>query len=603
VTNDQEESAGDKKWLAEHRLQAVLEVRSGSPVAEVAARYGASRQSVYGWKARYERDGAGGLADRSRRPLTSPQRMPAEVEALLCELRRAHPRWGARRLVFELGIRGIDPVPGRATVHRSLARNGLVVPQEQRHRRKYRRWQREAPMHLWQMDLVGGIFLAGGRECKMVTGIDDHSRYVVIAQVLAVPNGRSVCAAFVAAMDRYGVPSEVLTDNGKQFTGRFTKPRPAEVLFEQICRNHGITARLTKPRSPTTTGKIERWHQTLRRELLDHSGPFADLPAAQAAIDAWVHAYNHSRPHQSLGMAAPASLFRPAPPQVPGLASAPARSREGNRNGAPVSPASAPQTELAVIVPVSAGAVEFDTVIAGTGLLSVLPRIQRFRMGPQHAGQLAHVWADEHSVHILIGGALVKTAASNLAPADLSELRLRGARPAGPPPAAAAARNARLPAGAVIEVDRAVDSSGVLMLGGARLALGMNFARQRVTLRLDGHLLHVIRDGVLAKTLPSPLDTAQRGPLRGARLATGSLPAPPAGPVCVERRVPKGGVVMVTRQKIRVGSVHAGKLITVVIEDTHLRVLHNGEELSLHPRTNNQPARRFRAYAARNPTK
>ena len=195
MTSDQEEPAGDRKWLAEHRLQAVLEVRSGSPVAEVAARYGTSRQSVYGWKARYERDGASGLADRSRRPLTSPQRMPAGAGALLCELRRAHPRWGARRLVFELGIRGIDPVPGRATVHRALARNGLVVPQEQRHRRKYRRWQREAPMHLWQMDLAGGIFLAGGRECKMVTGIDDHSRYVVIAQVLAVPNRRSAATS------------------------------------------------------------------------------------------------------------------------------------------------------------------------------------------------------------------------------------------------------------------------------------------------------------------------------------------------------------------------------------------------------------------------
>ena len=286
VAGDQDEALDDKRWLAEHRLQAVLEVQKGSPVAEVAARYGASRQSVYGWKARYERDGIDGLADRSRRPRTSPQRMPAGVEALVCELRRTHPRWGARRLVFELGQRGVSPVPGRATVHRALTRNGLVVPQEQRHRRKYRRWAREAPMHLWQLDLVGGIYLAGGRECKMVTGIDDHSRYVVIAQVLAIPNGRSVCAAFAAAMDRYGVPSEVLTDNGKQFTGRFTKPRPAEVLFEQVCRLNGITARLTKPRSPTTTGKIERWHGTLRRELLDNAGPFADLAAAQAAIDA-----------------------------------------------------------------------------------------------------------------------------------------------------------------------------------------------------------------------------------------------------------------------------------------------------------------------------
>ena len=199
-------------WLAEHRLRAVLEVRGGAAVAEAAARYGASRQSVYAWKARYERDGVAGLQDRSRRPRTSPRRMPAEVEALVCELRRAHPRWGARRLAFELGRRGVDRPPSRATVHRALVRNGLVEPQEQRHQRKYRRWQREAPMQLWQLDLVGGIYLADGRECKMLTGIDDHSRFVVIAKVLAVPNGRAVCEAFSEAMRRYGIPSEVLTD-------------------------------------------------------------------------------------------------------------------------------------------------------------------------------------------------------------------------------------------------------------------------------------------------------------------------------------------------------------------------------------------------------
>jgi transposase InsO family protein len=106
----------------------------------------------------------------------------------------------------------------------------------------------------------------------------------------------------------YGVPAEVLTDNGKQFTGRFTKGRPAAVLFERVCRENGITGKLTRPYSPTTTGKIERWHRTLRRELLDVTGPFADLPTAQAAISGWVHAYNHERPHQALDMATPASL-------------------------------------------------------------------------------------------------------------------------------------------------------------------------------------------------------------------------------------------------------------------------------------------------------
>jgi transposase InsO family protein len=610
VTAD-EDSAAETTWLVEHRLRAVLEVRNGAPVVEVAARYGASRQSVYGWKTRYERGGIGGLADLSRRPHTSPGRMPAQVEALVCELRRTHPRWGARRIVFELANREVDVVPSRATVHRALVRNGLVEPQQQRHRRKYKRWQREAPMHLWQMDLVGGIYLADGRECKMVTGIDDHSRYVVIAAVVAVPNGRAVCDAFAAAMAGYGIPSEVLTDNGKQFTGRFTKPRPAEVLFERICRENGITARLTKPRSPTTTGKIERWHQTLRRELLDHCGPFADLAAAQAAIDAWVHSYNHNRPHQSLDMATPASLFRPARPSIISGLAAPAVAPGDNSShhrdhnatepvlkavtGASARAGSAP----AVIVPVSSSAVEFDTVIAASGVLSVLPRVQRVRMSTADAGRLAHVWADEHSIHILLGGQLVKTVASNLAPADLSELHMRGAAPAGPPPPNAAPRNGRLPAGAVIEIDRAVDRDGSLTLAATRLALGTQLARARVTLRLDGHLIHVIHDGALAKTLPCPVPPEQRHRLRGARLAEQPLPPPPAGPVHLERRVPVDGVVMVTRQRLRVGRTHAGKTVTVIVEDTHLRVLHNGEELSLHPRTTTTPVTRFRAYSPR----
>jgi transposase len=178
----------DRAWLVEQRYRAVQEVLDGSPVAEVAARYGVSRQSIYSWKRKYEQDGVAGLAEASRRPRTSPSRLAAEIEALICELRRAHPKWGARRLRYELGPRGVEPAPSRVTIHRALTRNGLVREQEQHHARKYRRWQREAPMHLWQLDLVGGVYLAGGRECKLVTGIDDHSRFVVIATVLPSPS-------------------------------------------------------------------------------------------------------------------------------------------------------------------------------------------------------------------------------------------------------------------------------------------------------------------------------------------------------------------------------------------------------------------------------
>jgi transposase InsO family protein len=297
--------------LVEHRYRAVQEVLSGQPVTEVAARHGMSRQTLYVWKRRYDSDGVLGLRDLSRRPRTSPARLAADVEARVCEMRRAHPRWGARRICFELGRGGVTPTPSRATVHRVLVRNGLVDAQAQQHKRRYKRWEREQAMELWQLDIVDGMTLANGRGCKIVTGIDDHSRFMVIAAVVARPTGRAVCAAFTTAMQRYGVPQEVLSDNGKQFTGRFTKPRPVQVLFERICHSNGILQRLTKIRSPTTTGKVERFHHTLQTEFLDHVGVFADLPTAQAALDGWVHAYNHERPHQSLSMGTPASRFQP----------------------------------------------------------------------------------------------------------------------------------------------------------------------------------------------------------------------------------------------------------------------------------------------------
>jgi transposase-like protein len=129
----------DQETLAEYRYRAVCEVLGGSPIGEVAARYGTSRQSLHTWRQRFQQEGMPGLADRSRRPRTSPNRIMAEIEALTCQLRRQHPRWGARRISHELGRRGADPTPSRATVHRILVRNGLIDPQAQQHKRKYKR--------------------------------------------------------------------------------------------------------------------------------------------------------------------------------------------------------------------------------------------------------------------------------------------------------------------------------------------------------------------------------------------------------------------------------------------------------------------------------
>ena len=162
-------------------------------------------------------------------------------------------------------------------------------------------------MELWQMDVVGSIFTLDGTEAKILTGIDDHSRFMVCHGVMARATARPVCEHFVAALNRWGVPEEILTDNGKVFTGRFGR-NDSEVLFDKICRENGINHILTKPRSPTTTGKIERWHYTLRREFVS-GREFTSLQDLQSQLDAWVHEYNTERPHQEMGMATPLERF------------------------------------------------------------------------------------------------------------------------------------------------------------------------------------------------------------------------------------------------------------------------------------------------------
>jgi len=295
--------------VMEQRYQAVLAVvQDGWKVTEVAERLGVSRQSIHNWIARYEQGGLAALADRSHRPRSCPHQTDPETEARICELRREHPGWGPRRICHQLGRLAVDPVPSRSAIYRCLRRHRLIELRR-RHRRRdeFRRWERERPMQLWQMDVMGGVELEDGTECKLVTGVDDHSRFCVAAGLVSRATSKAVCEVLSASLARYGIPDEILTDNGKCFTGRFG-PQPVEVLFDRICRENGISHRHTAPRSPTTTGKIERFHQSVRREFLaDRSFPC--LQAAQVQLDAWVVDYNTVRPHQALEMATPAERF------------------------------------------------------------------------------------------------------------------------------------------------------------------------------------------------------------------------------------------------------------------------------------------------------
>ena len=312
--------------MSEQRYRAVLEVvAEGRTVTDVAVQWRVSRQTLHAWLARYEQGGLEALADRSRRPASCPHQMSGMVEAVVLELRRAHPYWGPRRIRVELVRRqdklGLAEVaeadlPSESGVYRSLLRAGLITPDMRRRRREsWKRWERGSAMELWQFDVVGGFLLADGTTAKALTGVDDHSRFCVSARLMPRERTQLVCDGFRAALAAHGVPQQVLTDNGKVFTGKYAHP-PVEVLWDRICREHGIEHLLTKPRSPTTTGKIERFHRTLRTEF-DTARTFPSLAAAQAELDEWVAHYNHDRPHQSLDDEVPAVRFGRRDASVP----------------------------------------------------------------------------------------------------------------------------------------------------------------------------------------------------------------------------------------------------------------------------------------------
>jgi transposase InsO family protein len=179
----------------------------------------------------------------------------------------------------------VGQLPSESAIYRCLVRHGLIAPEGRRSRReRWKRWERGRPNELWQMDTVGGFVLADGTRAKALTGIDDHSRFCVSAFLMHRETSRRVCEGLAAAMCAHGVPEEVLTDNGKVFTGRFNKP-VVEVLFDRVLRENGVTHRLTQPRSPTTTGKVERFHRALRAEF-DTARVFTDFATAQAELDA-----------------------------------------------------------------------------------------------------------------------------------------------------------------------------------------------------------------------------------------------------------------------------------------------------------------------------
>jgi transposase InsO family protein len=274
-------------------------------------------------------------------------------------------------------------MPSCSSIYRCLKRHNLIELRRRKKRRdEFRRFERDRPMQLWQMDVMVGVLLDDATDLKVVTGIDDHSRFCVAAGLVRRATSRAVCEVFRASLLRHGIPDEVLTDNGKVFTGRFGLHH-TEVLFDRLCRENGISHRLTAPRSPTTTGKIERFHQSLRKEFLADN-TFASLEAAQDALDHWVTDYNTNRPHQALGMATPADRFR-LPEVARDQSSVPTESADDHRG----------QWVL--------------RRVASNGVVSV--DNQMFSVGNAYKGVLVDAFVDDTTIQIWSQNHLIKTVA------------------------------------------------------------------------------------------------------------------------------------------------------------------------------------------------
>ena len=298
---------GEMSAMSLRREFVMLARQEGSNIRALCRRYGIQPRIGYKWLARHAAEGEAGLADRPRRPHSSPGRTPLEVEAEVIALRAKHPCWGGRKLRRRLCELGVENVPQASTITAILHRHDLIDPAQSAQRTAAVRFERQAPNELWQMDYKGHFATARGR-CHPLTVLDDHSRFALAITACADERAPTTQAALTAVFRRYGLPDRMLMDNGPPWGDGAARPWTifsAWLLRLAIAVSHG------RPHHPQTQGKDERFHRTLKGEVIDRRG-WQDLADCAQAFEVWRHVYNAERPHEALGLAAPASRYRPS---------------------------------------------------------------------------------------------------------------------------------------------------------------------------------------------------------------------------------------------------------------------------------------------------
>lgn len=274
--------------------------RHETSFSKLCQEYDISRKTGYKWLARY----AAGqeLQDQSRRPKKVGNKTEPAMEALILSTREEYKSWGGTKLHKLLENRGIEGLPSARTITNILKRNGYVSEEESAKHRAYRRFEREQCNELWQADFKGDFAMKDGNRCYPLTILDDHSRYSIAIDAKGKIAG--VQQSFQAAFEEYGMPDTLLTDNGASFAGF----KGGYTQFEIWLMRLDILPIHGRIMHPQTQGKIERFHRSMKAELLNHC-MFDDLEDAKEKMGYWRQRYNCERPHTALGMKVPAQVY------------------------------------------------------------------------------------------------------------------------------------------------------------------------------------------------------------------------------------------------------------------------------------------------------
>ncbi len=292
--------------LGRYLVEAHL--REGCPVSELAAAHNVHRSWIYKLLARYQAEGETGLLPRSRRPRTSPTKISDlyedEIVAIRKQLADAGFDAGAQTIHFHLAQRHAS-VPSVSSIWRVLRSRGFVTPQpHKRPRSSYVRFEAELPNQCWQSDITH-VSLVDGSEVEIINFLDDHSRLCVASVAREIFTSVEVVSVFYDAAARHGFPESVLSDNGAVYTASY---RGGTGAMEAELAALGVVFKHSKPYHPQTCGKVERFHQTLKK-FLEAQNKARDLAELQGQLDRFVTYYNEVRPHRSLGRRTPRAAY------------------------------------------------------------------------------------------------------------------------------------------------------------------------------------------------------------------------------------------------------------------------------------------------------